>query len=76
MVAIRAIAREGVCFGTGPVRFGSEADMCAAKTHDRFGPESRHCRPNAMCSRRKFVALVQSAHANAANLGPSLNVVE
>jgi hypothetical protein len=40
MVAIRAGAREGVGFRTPNVRFGSKADICSAKRHVRFTPES------------------------------------
>jgi len=31
------------------VRFGSLADMCSAKCHVRFAPESRHVRCNYKC---------------------------
>ena len=31
------------------VRFGSEADMCVAKRHVRFTPESGHERCNSGC---------------------------
>ena len=30
------------CYGRCHVRFGSEADMCSAKRHVRFTPESDH----------------------------------
>ena len=31
------------------VRYGSEADICIAKRHVRFTPESRHVRRNSQC---------------------------
>ncbi|MGC1960508.1 MAG: hypothetical protein WA683_23130, partial [Pseudolabrys sp.] len=31
------------------VRFGSKADMCNAKRHVRFTPESRHVQCNSAC---------------------------
>ena len=31
------------------VRFGSKADMCSAKGHVRFAPESGHVRCNSIC---------------------------
>ena len=31
------------------VRFGSKADMCSAKRHVRFTPESRHVRCTSSC---------------------------
>ncbi|MGB9271873.1 MAG: hypothetical protein WCB74_22035, partial [Pseudolabrys sp.] len=31
------------------VRFGSKADMCSAKRHVRFTPESGHVRCNSGC---------------------------
>ena len=31
------------------VRFGSKADMCVAKSHVRFTPESRHVRCTSSC---------------------------
>jgi hypothetical protein len=33
----------------GNVRFGSEADMCGAKSHVRFTPESGHLRRTSAC---------------------------
>ena len=33
----------------GDVRFGSKADMCGAKSHVRFTPESGHVRCNWGC---------------------------
>ena len=38
-------------FGRSPsdVRFGSKADMCSAKRHVRFTPESGHVRCNSGC---------------------------
>jgi hypothetical protein len=41
MVAICASAREGV--GLRNVRFGSKADICAAKTRVRFTPRADMC---------------------------------
>ena len=44
------------CLNGGDVRFGSKADMCSAKRHVRFTPESRHRRdhPNRLYSARSF----------------------
>ena len=43
MVATPTFAQEGVGRDTPPdVRFGSKADIRAAKSHVRFTPESRH----------------------------------
>jgi len=35
--------------GRPDVRFGSKADICAAKRHVRFTPESRHLECNSSC---------------------------
>ena len=40
MLAIRAGTREGVGVGLTDVRFGSQADVCVAKPHVRFTPNS------------------------------------
>jgi hypothetical protein len=42
MVAIRAGAREVPVLKAADVRFGSKADLCSAKRHVRFTPESGH----------------------------------
>jgi hypothetical protein len=44
MVAIRAGAREVLVLKPADVRFGSKADIRAAKTHVRFAPESGRVR--------------------------------
>ena len=49
MVAICASAREGVGLGSTYVRFGSKADMCAAKSHVRFTPKSGHVQRKQEC---------------------------
>jgi hypothetical protein len=49
------------------VRFGSKADMCAAKGHVRFTPESGHVR----CSYRGPL-WAKSGHRSAACLFPLL----
>jgi hypothetical protein len=47
------------------VRFGSKADMCSAKGHVRFAPESGHMRCNNKCPLcansgiRKLVSVVR-----------------
>jgi hypothetical protein len=42
MVATLACAQEGVVLKARNVRFGSKADMCSAKRHVRFTPNSDH----------------------------------
>ena len=42
----RMIDFSGEAFVCRHVRFGSKADMCSAKSHVRFTPESGHVRCN------------------------------
>ena len=51
MVAISASAREGVAHlgSHRNVRFGSKADMCSAKGHVRFTPNSGHVQCTNSC---------------------------
>ena len=48
MIAGRVVGERRASSGTH-VRFGSKADMCAAKRHVRFTPESGHVQCNYGC---------------------------
>src|SRR5262249_8539411 len=41
--------RKKRCSELADVRFGSKADICAAKSHVRFTPESGHVRCTRLC---------------------------
>ena len=43
------MAQTGVLKGLADVRFGSKADICSAKRHVRFTPNSGHMRCNSVC---------------------------
>src|SRR6516164_11170442 len=57
------------------VRFGSEADMCDAKGHVRFSPDSGHVRRNYGCPRWAKSGHRERGNASLANAAQRIGMV-